>query len=281
MKYDASKSISQIKKDFFKSIDAISQFIIEDLLLWVIDKNKTFLITNPDYVLTDKQYQDFIDGIQKLKNKIPLAYITGKQAFWGREFLVNCHTLIPRPDSECMIDAVLDFVNKNFVTAPKILDLGTGTGCLAITLAKELPNSQVVAVDFSLDALELANKNAKNLSADNCVFIHSDWFDKISDLFDIIISNPPYIAPNDKHLDDLVAEPITALVAKDDGLADIYHIIKHAKNYLHNQGILLIEHGFNQTKQVQDIFFQFEFGGIDTIKDYGGNDRITKGIYYE
>ncbi len=281
MKYDASKSISQIKKDFFKSIDAIPQFIIEDLLLWVIDKNKAFLITNPDYVLTDKQYQDFIDGIQKLKNKIPLAYITGKQAFWGREFLVNCHTLIPRPDSECMIDAVIDFVNKNSVTAPKILDLGTGSGCLAITLAKELPNSQVVAVDFSLNALELANKNAKNLSVDNCVFIHSDWFDKISDLFDIIISNPPYIAPNDKHLDDLVAEPITALVAKDDGLADIYHIIKHAKNYLHNQGILLIEHGFNQTKQVQDIFCQFEFGDIDTIKDYGGNDRITKGIYYE
>lgn len=281
MKYDASKSISQIKKDFFKSIDVIPQFIIEDLLLWVIDKNKTFLITNPDYVLTDKQYQDFIDGIQKLKNKIPLAYITGKQAFWGREFLVNCHTLIPRPDSECMIDAVLDFVNKNSVTAPKILDLGTGSGCLAITLVKELPNSQVVAVDFSLNALELANKNAKNLSADNCVFIHSDWFDKISNLFDIIISNPPYIAPNDKHLDDLVAEPITALVAKDDGLADIYHIIKHAKNYLHNQGILLIEHGFNQTKQVQDIFCQFEFGDIDTIKDYGGNDRITKGIYYE
>lgn len=281
MKYDASKSISQIKKDFFKSIDAIPQFIIEDLLLWVIDKNKTFLITNLDYVLTDKQYQGFIDGIQKLKNKIPLAYITGKQAFWGREFLVNCHTLIPRPDSECMIDAVIDFVNKNSVTAPKILDLGTGSGCLAITLAKELPNSQVVAVDFSLNALELANKNAKNLSADNCVFIHSDWFDEISDLFDIIISNPPYIAPNDKHLDDLVAEPITALVAKDDGLADIYHIIKHAKNYLHNQGILLIEHGFNQTKQVQDIFCQFEFGDIDTIKDYGGNDRITKGIYYE
>lgn len=281
MKYDASKSISQIKKDFFKSIDAIPQFIIEDLLLWAIDKNKTFLITNPDYILTDKQYQDFIDGIQKLKNKIPLAYITGKQAFWGREFLVNCHTLIPRPDSECMIDAVIDFVNKNFVTAPKILDLGTGSGCLAITLAKELPNSQVVAVDFSLNALELANKNAKNLSADNCVFIHSDWFDKISNLFDIIISNPPYIAPNDKHLDDLVAEPITALVAKDDGLADIYHIIKHAKNYLHNQGILLIEHGFNQTKKVQDIFCQFEFGDIDTIKDYGGNDRITKGIYYE
>lgn len=281
MKHDASRSISQIKKDFFKSIDAIPQFIIEDLLLWVIDKNKTFLITNPDYVLTDKQYQDFIDGIQKLKNKIPLAYITGKQAFWGREFLVNCHTLIPRPDSECMIDAVIDFVNKNSVTAPKILDLGTGSGCLAITLAKELPNSQVVAVDFSLNALELANKNAKNLSVDNCVFIHSDWFDKISDLFDIIISNPPYIAPNDKHLDDLVAEPITALVAKDDGLADIYHIIKHAKNYLHNQGILLIEHGFNQTKQVQDIFCQFEFGDIDTIKDYGGNDRITKGIYYE
>ncbi len=281
MKHDTSKSIGQIKKDFFKSIDAIPQFIIEDLLLWVIDKNKTFLITNPDYVLTDKQYQGFIDGIQKLRNKTPLAYITGKQAFWGREFLVNCHTLIPRPDSECMIDAVIDFVNKNFVTAPKILDLGTGSGCLAITLAKELPNSQVVAVDFSLDALELANKNAKNLSADNCVFIHSDWFDKISDLFDIIISNPPYIAPNDKHLDDLVAEPITALVAKNDGLADIYHIIKHAKNYLHNQGILLIEHGFNQTKQVQDIFCQFEFGDIDTIKDYGGNDRITKGIYYE
>ena len=281
MKHDASKSISQIKKDFFKSIDAIPQFIIEDLLLWVIDKNKTFLITNPDYVLTDKQYQDFIDGIQKLKNKIPLAYITGKQAFWGREFLVNCHTLIPRPDSECMIDAVIDFVNKNFVTAPKILDLGTGSGCLAITLAKELPNSQVVAVDFSLNALELANKNAKNLSVDNCVFIHSDWFDIISDLFDIIISNPPYIAPNDKHLDDLVAEPITALVSKDDGLADIYHIIKHAKNYLHNQGILLIEHGFNQAKQVQDVFCQFEFADIGTIKDYGGNDRITKGIYYE
>ncbi len=249
------------------------------LLCWVLNKPFTFLMTNGDYVLSDHEYQAWQMGDKRLNDGEPLAYVLGSQAFWGREFLVNQHTLIPRPDSERMIDVVLEFIRSANLNAPTILDLGTGSGCLAITLAKEVPNAQVLAVDFCRQALDVATKNATWLQADNCQFLQSDWFAKVVGQFDIIISNPPYIAADDEHLPKLSAEPISALVAENDGLADMIRIIQDACDFLKQGGLLAIEHGHTQGQAVAKLFIKSGFDKVQTIKDYGGNDRLTMGIW--
>ncbi|ELA08258.1 N5-glutamine S-adenosyl-L-methionine-dependent methyltransferase [Moraxella macacae 0408225] len=256
------------------------------LLMHVLQKDRTFLISHDDYCLTDVELQNYQDGLNALKNGKPLAYIVGYQGFWKHDFLVNAHTLIPRPDTEILVQTVLNFIKtytKTYTTDKdntplKLLDLGTGTGCIGISLASELPNWQVVAVDFSDQALHIAKKNAKNIGTNNITFVTSDWFCALQEQkFDVIVANPPYIDPNDEHLQDLTAEPIRALVADNQGLADIETIVNQAKFYLHDQGLLAIEHGYNQGKQVQQIFQQNNFCGIKTVQDYGLNDRITLG----
>ena len=251
-----------------------------DLLCAILDKAPSFLITQGDYVLSDDEYRAWLDSVERLEQGEPLAYVLGRQGFWGREFVVNRHTLIPRPDSERLIETVLDFVKVQGLTAPRILDLGTGSGCLAVTLAKELPSSQVMAVDFCADALQVATQNGKHLQANNCQFIQSNWFDDVVGVFDVIISNPPYIAPDDEHLPSLSAEPVTALVADEFGLADIRHIVAGAGRFLVSGGLLAVEHGYDQGQAVARIFTQCGFSDVQTIKDYGNNDRLTLGVYH-
>ncbi|MDO5652456.1 MAG: peptide chain release factor N(5)-glutamine methyltransferase [Moraxella sp.] len=266
-------------RHYFKSIihEHLPYHWLEEYLLFVIKKDKVFLITHDDYELSNAEYQALSDGITKMQNGTPLAYLLGEQEFWGRTFKVNHHTLIPRADTEKLIEVVLGFVQDNHTTKGRILDLGTGTGCIAITLAKELPNFDVLAVDYSCGAVSIANDNIKALQVDNCQVLHSDWFHNVQGVFDIVVSNPPYIDENDEHLVNLVAEPITALTAKDNGLADIKHIIKNAKEFLANDGLLAIEHGYKQAKEIQAMFHSHHFKNIRTIKDYGNNDRITLG----
>lgn len=257
--------------------DELPYHWLECYLLWAIKKNKTFLISDSDYVLTSDEYQALLDGIEKLNQKIPLAYLIGEQEFYGRVFKVNEHTLIPRPDTEILIETALAFA-KNYKVS-HILDLGTGSGCIALTLAKELPNTHIIAIDFSQNALKIANHNKTLLKADNCTLMQSDWYDNLGDVkFDMIVSNPPYIDKNDSHLTGLIAEPITALVADNQGLSDIQKIINGAKNHLNQGGLLAIEHGYNQGMDVQTLFKEAGFIDIKTIKDYGGNDRVTQGI---
>lgn len=251
-----------------------------ELLCAILDKAPSFLITQGDDVLSDDEYRAWLDSVERLDRGEPLAYVLGRQGFWGREFMVNRHTLIPRPDSERLIETVLDFVKVKGLTAPRILDLGTGSGCLAVTLAKELPSSQVMAVDFCANALQVATQNGKHLQADNCQFIQSDWFDKVVGVFDVIVSNPPYIAPDDEHLPSLRAEPVTALVADELGLADIRRIVAGAGRFLASGGLLAVEHGYDQGQAVAKIFTQCGFSDVQTIKDYGNNDRLTLGVYH-
>lgn len=251
-----------------------------ELLCAILDKAPSFLITQGDDVLSDDEYRAWLDSVERLDRGEPLAYVLGRQGFWGREFMVNRHTLIPRPDSERLIETVLDFVKVKGLTAPRILDLGTGSGCLAVTLAKELPSSQVMAVDFCANALQVATQNGKHLQADNCQFIQSDWFDDVAGVFDVIISNPPYIAPDDEHLPSLRAEPVTALVADELGLADIRRIVAGAGRFLASGGLLAVEHGYDQGQAVAKIFTQCGFSDVQTIKDYGNNDRLTLGVYH-
>ena len=274
----------------------VPSFWFTDWLLFVIDKPSSFLITDEKYQLTDSQLEQFHKGVTKMQQGTPLAYLTGQQEFWSLNFKVNEHTLIPRPDTEVLIEQVLTWIQSqpkiaNDDKKPKrLLDLGTGSGCIAISLAHELKQKlmscsgerwQVVAVDLSLEALKIAKHNAMVNEVADIEFIQSSWYGALSThnepLFDVIVSNPPYIDEEDEHLLRLVAEPISALSAPNHGLADIEYIVQHAPRYLLKGGLLAIEHGFDQGDAVRQLFLNRGFESVYTVQDYGGNDRVTLG----
>ena len=292
-------SVSQIKKNDYGDLPA---HWVSDWLLHVLKKSPSFLITDGAYQLTEAEQAQFNTGIAQMQAGKPLAYLTGKQAFWSLEFEVNEHTLIPRPDTEVLVEQVLDWIsqhknslsisNDEPIVAPyQLLDLGTGSGCIAISLAHELATIypkqwQVTALDFSQPALEVAKRNATLNRVSNIEFKQSDWFSVVQDseatdkpLFDVIVSNPPYIVDNDQHLDKLKAEPLSALVAPDNGLGDIKQIAEQARDYLVRGGLLAVEHGYDQGELVRQMFTDFGYDQVKTMKDYGGNDRVTLGIY--
>ncbi|WP_372766203.1 peptide chain release factor N(5)-glutamine methyltransferase [Pseudoalteromonas sp.] len=247
----------------------------EVLLLATINQSRTYLFTWPDKILTDEQQSQFIAAIEKRKLGEPVAHITQYREFWSLNFKVSPATLIPRPDTETLVELALTKATEN---TGKLLDLGTGTGAIALSLASELPNWQVTAVDFKPEAVELAKQNKHSLQIENAEILQSDWFTALSDSqFDIIVSNPPYIAGQDPHLQqgDVRFEPLSALVAKKQGMADIEHIIKTSRKYLKAKGWLLIEHGYDQGQLVRDFFAKMAYKVISTEKDLGGNDRVT------
>ncbi|WP_201551746.1 peptide chain release factor N(5)-glutamine methyltransferase [Psychrobacter fjordensis] len=273
----------------------LPSFWLTDWLLYVVDKPAIALMTDEGYQLTDSEFEQFNAGVAKMQAGIPLAYLTGHQEFWSLTFTVNEHTLIPRPDTEVLIEQVLDWIatqsNRAGNNQPKrLLDLGTGSGCIAISLAHELKSKnigdtsnswQVVAVDLSLEALKVAEHNAAINDVADIKFIQSSWYDSLptddSQRFDVIVSNPPYIDEEDEHLARLVAEPISALSAPNHGLADIEHIAQRASQYLRVGGLLAIEHGFDQGLAVRQLFLDNGFESVHTVKDYGNNDRVTLG----
>ncbi len=263
----------------------IPSFWLTDWLLHVIDKPTLFLMTDDDYQLTDSEIVQFNAGVTKMQQGIPLAYLIGQQEFWSLDFKVNEHTLIPRPDTEVLVEKVLNWINAQPVSNnnKRLLDLGTGSGCIAISLAHELKqdNWQVVAVDLSLEALDVARHNAALNSAINIEFIQSSWYQALptgdEHKFDVIVSNPPYIDEADEHLKDLVAEPLSALSAPNHGLGDIEQIVQQASNYLYKNGLLAIEHGYDQGALVRQLFLNYGFESVVTVQDYGGNDRVTLG----
>ena len=295
-------TIGQIKQKIQQLTNAaasshLPSFWLTDWLLFVIKQPSSFLITDENYQLTDSELTQFYAGVTKMQQGTPLAYLTGQQEFWSLNFTVNEHTLIPRPDTEVLIEQVLAWINaqpnrNDDDNKPKrLLDLGTGSGCIAISLAHELnkrqPNNkaerwQVVAVDLSLEALKVARHNAVvNEVAADIKFIQSSWYEALSaqdePLFDVIVSNPPYIDEEDEHLARLVAEPISALSAPNHGLADIALIVKQAPQYLNAAGLLAIEHGFDQGAKVSQLFLDNRFESVHTVQDFGGNDRVTLG----
>ena len=265
----------------------IPSFWPTDWLLYVIDKPSLFLITDEDYQLTESEQRRFYTGMVKMQEGTPLAYLTGQQAFWSLNFVVNEYTLIPRPDTEVLVEQVLKWINAQPVSNPhkRLLDLGTGSGCIAISLAHELKkdNWQVVAVDLSLEALDTARHNADFNGVTNIEFIQSSWYQALptddESRFDVIVSNPPYIDEADEHLAGLTAEPISALSAPNHGLADIEHIVQQAPSYLSKKGLLAIEHGHDQGVAVRQLFLDSGFESVHTVQDYGGNDRVTVGQY--
>jgi len=217
--------------------------------------------------------------LKRRLNGEPIAYILGYREFYGLKLQVTADTLIPRPDTETLVEATLAKAPRN--QPCKILDLGTGTGAIALAIAKHRPQALVTAVDASDAALKIAQENVQNLKITNVQFILSDWFGALQNqTFDVIVSNPPYIEQNDVHLSqgDLRYEPISALVSGQDGLDDIRKIIDSASHHLNPRGLLMLEHGYNQAESVAMLLRDAGFKGIETVKDLGGNNRVTLGM---
>lgn len=252
---------------------------LEALILMsaAVGKPKEYLIVHDDVDLSNEQEARLSSMIERRTAGEPIAYILGRQEFFGRMFEVNRFTLIPRPDTELIVEQTLDAVQGRSV---RILDLGTGSGCIAATLKCELPNSEVWATDFSEGALETARRNAAELGA-QIEFRQGSWFEAIageSIVFDIIVSNPPYIESNDPHLENLTYEPISALTDGADGLQDLKKIIEGAPSRLKSGGFLLLEHGWNQGVETRALFDSEVWRDVETVKDYAGNDRVTKAV---
>lgn len=223
--------------------------------------------------LTEAQTQQYLAGLQRLEQGEPLAYVTGSQPFWTLDLKVTSDTLVPRPDTEILVDTVL---NLELPEQCSMVDLGTGTGAIALALASERPRWQVLATDIYLPTLQVAQENAERHQLQQVRFACGAWFDAIpSQKFDLIVSNPPYIDPEDVHLQQLGAEPQRALIAQQKGLADLKIIIEQAVNWLNSQGWVVLEHGYDQGTDVREIFSQAGFSQIRTVQDYGKNDRVT------
>ena len=246
---------------------------VKILLSHLLKFTKAKLITHSDYVLNHSQLQEFYELCNKRQMGTPINYITGTREFYSREFKVTADTLIPRPETELLVDTVLEYAKAGL----SLLDLGTGSGCIAISAKLEFPDFFVSAVDKSSRALEVARFNASNLGA-YVEFQQSDWFLNVDARYDIIVSNPPYIHPKDNHLDDLSFEPQDALTDFNDGLSCLRNIITNACNYLNNNGVLMVEHGYDQGASVRELFTLYGFTKVITLLDYSWNERVTYGV---
>jgi release factor glutamine methyltransferase len=250
----------------------------EVLLCLALDKPRAYLRAWPDRKPEPDQILLFQTLLRQRRQGAPIAYLTGRREFWSRDFQVSPDVLIPRPETELLIEISLSLLPK--AQPARLIDLGTGSGILAITLAMELPEAEVTATDLSLAALNIAKRNAAAHRADHIRFLLSDWFASVPPAtFDLVISNPPYIAENDSHLKqgDVRFEPKTALTAPNQGLADIQTIADEARRYLKTGGHLLIEHGYDQEQAVQSIFRNLGYDNVQTYKDLSGQPRATYG----
>ncbi|MCF5721579.1 peptide chain release factor N(5)-glutamine methyltransferase [Pseudomonas syringae] len=249
----------------------------ELLLAAALGKSRSYLHTWPEKIVSSEAALTFADYLQRRRGGEPVAYILGQQGFWKLDLEVAPHTLIPRPDTELLVEAALELLPA---TPTQVLDLGTGSGAIALALASERPAWHVTAVDRVLEAVALAERNRQRLHLNNATVLNSHWFSALEGrTYDLIISNPPYIAANDPHLvaGDVRFEPASALVAGQDGLDDLRQIIKEAPAYLSAGGWLLLEHGYDQASAVRDLLLKEGFEEVHSRIDFGGHERITLG----
>ena len=251
----------------------------EILLAFVTGKSRSWLVAFDDAQLDDTQLQQLEALLARRARGEPVAHLVGEREFWSLPLRVSDATLIPRPDTEVLVEQALAHLPA---VAANILDLGTGTGAIALALASERPDCQVIGCDRVAAAVALAQENAQRLHIANATFFLSHWF---SDLppqrFDLIVSNPPYIDAADEHLQqgDVRFEPLSALVADDAGLADLRVIIASAPDWLLPGGWLVLEHGWQQGEAVRTLLVQHGYQGVNTVDDYGGNPRVTLGQF--
>ena len=261
------------------------------LLQHVTGKSRTQILTFDDTEIDEKVRLKLTALLDRRLKGEPIAYILGEKEFWSLPLNVSQGTLIPRPDTESLVEKALQIAFEKLEENPphfRILDLGTGTGAIALALASELaPICQkrhipleIIGVDLMPDVVALARSNAERNQL-NVQFLQSSWFDNITGKFDLIVSNPPYIDVQDEHLHqgDVRFEPLSALVANDEGYADLRHIIELASSYLNSNGVLLLEHGWQQGEKVRSIFLENYWEMVETVRDYGDNERVTLGFW--
>lgn len=247
----------------------------EILLSLVTGKSRSWIIAFDDSELSTEQLNTLSSLLERRVSGEPVAWLTGHREFWSLDLNVSPDTLIPRPDTELLVEQALSRLPAQ---PAKILDLGTGTGAIALAIASERPDCQLVGVDRIATAVALAESNAQRLGITNAQFRLSNWFSAVSgERFALIVSNPPYIDEADAHLQqgDVRFEPHSALVSAENGMADIRQIVAQAGEHLLARGWLLLEHGWQQAQQVRAILSQHHFTGITTCQDYGGNERVT------
>ncbi|MCQ4314221.1 peptide chain release factor N(5)-glutamine methyltransferase [Pseudomonas stutzeri] len=249
----------------------------EWLLAAALGKAPSYLRTWPEREVPPECEARFAADLERRRSGEPVAYILGRQGFWSLDLEVAPHTLIPRPDTELLVETALLLLPA---TPAQVLDLGTGTGAIALALAHERPAWQVTGVDRVVEAVALAARNAQRLRLGNVTFRESDWFSALdSQRFALIVSNPPYIPASDPHLlqGDVRFEPSSALVAGEDGLDDIRHIIGASASHLVSAGWLLLEHGYDQAAMVRALLAEGGFTKVESRRDFGGHERISLG----
>ena len=249
---------------------------VQVLLCHVMQCQPSFLHIEPDYQLTEGQWQQFAELIARRKHGHPVAYLTGMRGFWSLDLEVNEATLIPRPDTELLVSLALGKLGPGM----KMVDLGTGSGAIALALAAEKPDISIIATDYSMSALATAKQNAKQHQIDNVEFVQMSWLRGFNDAsFDLVVSNPPYIRAQDPHLrqGDVRFEPMSALISGADGLDDLRQIIAQSQRCLKTNGWLLVEHGYDQAEAVQQLLVQAGFDHVSSHQDFGGQDRAVMG----
>jgi len=256
-----------------------SRLDCELLLCYLLDVDRTYLKTWPDRELSETIEEQFQQLLQRRIIGEPVAYLIGTQGFWTLDLKVSADTLIPRPETELLVEAALEL---ELPQQAKVLDLGTGTGAIALALATEQSRWQVSAVDLMPGAVQLAKENCQRCQLENVEIFQSHWFADIApQSFDLIVSNPPYIETDDAHLaqGDVRFEPASALVSGPQGLDDLRLLVAQSVNYLVDCGWLIVEHGYQQGPAVRDLFEQAGFALVETRVDLNNLERITLGRY--
>jgi len=272
--------LGQLHKDAVAHLNGYSESARLDadlIICHILNISRSALITQDQTEIENSQAEQIQALLDKRKDSYPMAYITGTRHFWDLELAVNAATLIPRPETELLVETALR--NYHREQAIKVLDLGTGSGAIAIAIAKARANWTVLAGDNSTAALEVASRNAAAYQLTNVQFINSHWFNDVSTQhkFELILSNPPYIEQNDPHLKqgDVQYEPLSALSSGIDGLDDIRQLIPAAKDFLKPSGWLWLEHGFDQAGRVKDLFNKHNYTQVKQHMDLSGHTRIT------
>lgn len=280
-----SSSIHDILRNDSKQLQAAlhldpgsARIEVQCLLQAVLKVNRAWLLSHPEQSLDADQRARYMASLERRLGGEPIAYLLGEREFYGLTFKVSSATLIPRHETELLVELALQRIPQQGTC--RVLDLGTGSGAIALSIAHARPNAEVVAVDASQAALEVAQLNTQRLKLGNVRLLHSDWFGALQgERFDIIVSNPPYIAADDVHLiqGDVRFEPPFALASGADGLDDIRRICAQAKAHLKSKGWLLFEHGYHQATQVRALLLQAGFEKIFSARDLSGIERVSGG----
>jgi len=273
---EVKRALTEYAESFIKVSDS-PDIDAECLVMHITGLSRAELFTHPETVLTDKQENDLRELTKRRLNGEPIAYLTGHKEFWNLDLKVTPDVLIPRPETECLVECLLDhYSNEQHL---KVADLGVGSGAIALALANERPAWKIHATDNSKNALHVAKENAQKHHLHNIHFFEGEWCEALPDHnYDIVVSNPPYIASGDHHLRKLQFEPIEALDAGKEGLDAIHMIVHQAKDYLKKGGILILEHGYDQRDAVLGALKMAGYDNPENHLDLAGQPRFSLAV---